>query len=319
MKVLLFTHSQDIDGIGCIVLAKEAFSSEKLTYVPCKTFEITSKVNELYQGKKLLEYDLIFVTDLCIKEPLLSLIDNDKNIRSKFRVLDHHKTEIDEGNNKYSFVDIIVEQNGIKECGTSLFYKYLIQNNFIKPSLFLNNFTEFTRQYDVWDWKKNNNEKARELNIIFEELGIEKYLSIIENMKKYNMVYFDEYCRKIIDSYNTSLYKELSKVFSTLKVTEIYIQNKKINIGFVDTLYKLRNEIPDFIKMKNVSVDVIGMNILDGETISYRNINKDIDCAKIAEQFGGKGHKDAGSNPKENEKFKEFWKSKFNSDISKNA
>ena len=80
MKVLLFTHSQDIDGIGCIVLAKEAFSSEKLTYVPCKTFEITSKVNELYQGKKLLEYDLIFVTDLCIKEPLLSLIDNDKNI-----------------------------------------------------------------------------------------------------------------------------------------------------------------------------------------------------------------------------------------------
>ena len=71
--------------------------------------------------------------------------------------------------------------------------------------------------------------------------------------------------------------------------------------------------------MKNVSVDVIGMNILDGETISYRNINKDIDCAKIAEQFGGKGHKDAGSNPKENEKFKEFWKSKFNSDISKNA
>ena len=319
MKVLLFTHSQDIDGIGCIVLAKEAFSSEKLTYVPCKTFEITSKVNELYQGKKLLEYDLIFVTDLCIKEPLLSLIDNDKNIRSKFRVLDHHKTEIDEGNNKYSFVDIIVEQNGIKECGTSLFYKYLIQNNFIKPSLFLNNFTEFTRQYDVWDWKKNNNEKARELNIICEELGIEKYLSIIENMKKYNMVYFDEYCRKIIDSYNTSLYKELSKVFSTLKVTEIYIQNKKINIGFVDTLYKLRNEIPDFIKMKNVSVDVIGMNILDGETISYRNINKDIDCAKIAEQFGGKGHKDAGSNPKENEKFKEFWKSKFNSDISKNA
>ena len=154
MKVLLFTHSQDIDGIGCIVLAKEAFSSEKLTYVPCKTFEITSKVNELYQGKKLLEYDLIFVTDLCIKEPLLSLIDNDKNIRSKFRVLDHHKTEIDEGNNKYSFVDIIVEQNGIKECGTSLFYKYLIQNNFIKPSLFLNNFTEFTRQYDVWIGRK---------------------------------------------------------------------------------------------------------------------------------------------------------------------
>lgn len=92
MKVLLFTHSQDIDGIGCIVLAKKAFSRDELTYMPCKTFEITSKVNELYQRKELLEFDLIFVTDLCIKEPLLSLINNDENIKGKFRVLDHHKT-----------------------------------------------------------------------------------------------------------------------------------------------------------------------------------------------------------------------------------
>jgi len=38
MKVLLFTHEQDIDGMGSVVIGKIAF--QKLDYVPCKTFEI---------------------------------------------------------------------------------------------------------------------------------------------------------------------------------------------------------------------------------------------------------------------------------------
>ena len=38
MKVLLFTHEQDIDGMGSVLIGKKAFS--ELDYVPCKTFEI---------------------------------------------------------------------------------------------------------------------------------------------------------------------------------------------------------------------------------------------------------------------------------------
>lgn len=119
MKVLLFTHSQDIDGMGCAILARKAFG--EYTLVPTKTFDITANVKRYIDDKSIYEYDKVFVTDLCIKEPLLGIIDNNDMLKEKIIVLDHHKTEIEEGNNKYSFVNIIVEENGIKVSGTKLF------------------------------------------------------------------------------------------------------------------------------------------------------------------------------------------------------
>ena len=48
MKVLLFTHEQDIDGIGCAILARKAFTD--VNYIPCKTFAITSEVSNNVLG-----------------------------------------------------------------------------------------------------------------------------------------------------------------------------------------------------------------------------------------------------------------------------
>lgn len=178
MKVLLFTHSQDIDGIGCAILANKAFKACKIE--PTKTFDITSNVKKYIASKEIYNYDKIYVTDLCIKEPVLDFIDNDKELKEKLLVLDHHKTEIEEGNNKYDFVNIIVENNGLKESGTSLFYKYLLENGYLKESKILNEIVEWTRQYDVWDWQKENNYNAKKLHILFEILGLEKIFRINE-------------------------------------------------------------------------------------------------------------------------------------------
>ena len=65
MKILLFTHEQDIDGMGNVILAKQAFKN--LDYIPCKTFDITKNVQKTIDDKSIYEYDQIFVTDLCIK------------------------------------------------------------------------------------------------------------------------------------------------------------------------------------------------------------------------------------------------------------
>lgn len=126
MKVLLFTHSEDIDGIGCAILAKQAFSDYEV--IPTKTFEVNKNVGEAISSGLIDKFDKVFVTDICIKEPLLEFIDNNPTLKSKVIVLDHHKSEIEEGNDKYDFVTIISEQNGRKESGTSLFYQYLLEN-----------------------------------------------------------------------------------------------------------------------------------------------------------------------------------------------
>ena len=304
MKVLLFTHEQDIDGIGCVILAKKAF--DNIDYIPCKTFEITSKVKAEIDSKNIYNYDYIFVTDLCIKEPLLTKINEDNILKNRIIVIDHHKSEIDEGNDKYDFVNIIIEKNMIKVSGTSLFYDYLLENNFLEKEKGISELVELTRLYDVWDWKKNNNTKARKLHILFEEVGYEKYISIIENMLlKRNEIFFDKEESKVIENYLLNLDKDVEKILKKMKVYVIVINNNKFKIGYVKCLYKYRNEISEYVKKDNkYDIDTVGMIMQDINTVSYRNV-KNIDASIIATYFGGKGHKNAASNPQDNQKFKD--------------
>lgn len=304
MKVLLFSHIQDIDGMGSVVLGKQVFND--FDYVLCKTFEITDKVKEYYDSGKLYDYDFVYVTDLCIKEPLLGIINNDDKINNKILVFDHHITEIEEGNNKYDFVNIIVENEKGKTCGTSLFYDYLLEQGFLTRTATLDEFVELTRQHDTWEWKTiYNNPKARDLYILFGELGYEKYLELFSNIVVKNEgINFTEKEQKIIDDYNDRLNKEIYRILSNMKVYNLVIDNVKYRIGFIRCLYKYRNDINEYVKKDNYNnVDLVGMIFDDTDTVSYRLVN-DVDASKVATYFNGKGHRDASSNLQSNEKFK---------------
>lgn len=303
MKVLLFTHSQDIDGMGCAILARKAFG--EYTLVPTKTFDITANVKRYIDDKSIYEYDKVFVTDLCIKEPLLGIIDNNDMLKEKIIVLDHHKTEIEEGNNKYSFVNIIVEENGIKVSGTKLFYEYLINNGYLTKTSVLDELVEWTRQYDVWDWKKNNNYEARKLHILFEILGYEKYLELI-NYKVDNLdsIIYNDYEKSVISKFEKDLEDSINKCLKDIKTISLKIEDNEYNVGYIKCPYKYRNDVNEIIiRNGNIDIDVIGMIMTDIDTVSYRQI-KDIDISVIAKYFGGKGHRNAASNPQNNDKFK---------------
>lgn len=314
MKVLLFTHAQDIDGLGNVILAKRAFTD--VDYILCKTFEITDKFKERYYDGSIYNYDLIIVTDLCIKEPMLEIINADKRLENKIIILDHHKSEIDEGNDKYPFVNIIVEKNGKKECGTSLFYNYLLDNNYLSSCNIIDELVEWTRQYDVWDWEVNNNYDARKLHILFESLGADSYIKIVENMlDKYDKVTFDEDNIKVINGFENNLKHDINEILTKMLVEEITIDGVLYRIGFVKCPYKYRNDISAFVKADNVNIiDTLGMIMTDIDTVSYRTVN-DIDASKIAVYFGGKGHKAAASNPQNNDKFK-YIIEKYNKEMS---
>lgn len=303
MKVLLFTHSQDIDGMGCAVLARKAFGD--YTLVPTKTFEITKNVENYIKSKKIYDFDKIYVTDLCIKEPVLKFIDNDEILKNRLLVLDHHKTEIEEGNNKYDFVNIIVQKNGRKESGTSLFYNYLIQNNYLQRSNILDELVEWTRQYDVWDWESKNNINARNLHVLFEVLGYDAYLKIInDKVDKLNSIVFNNYEKEVIDKFNKEMEKDILNILNDMKCVDLSIDSNIFKVGFVKCPYKYRNDMNKFIKKNNVyNIDAVGMIMTDIETVSYRQV-KDVDVSIISKYFGGKGHRGAGSNLQENEKFK---------------
>lgn len=305
MKILLFTHSQDIDGLGCCFLAKQAFNN--VEFELCKTFEITEKVKLYVENKKIYEFDKVFVTDLCIKEPLLSLINDDEILKKKLLVIDHHKSEIDEGNNKYEFVNIVLEKNGTKVSGTSLFYDYLVKNKYLVKSQVLDQFVEWTRSYDVWDWQSKGNDKARYLHIIFETQGFEKYLKMVNRMiNESKKLEFTNAEMTIITEFDKKLEKDIKSILSEMIVKELLIDKVLYKIGYVKCPYCYRNDISEFIKKNNTyNIDLVGMVMTDMETVSYR-IVKNVDASKVAVYFGGKGHKAAATNLQSNEKFKEI-------------
>ena len=71
-----------------------------------KIIDILKKLKYNENNKiKRYNYDLIFVTDLCLHEPILTTINEDEVLRNKVLVLDHHKTEI--ANAKYDFVNVV--------------------------------------------------------------------------------------------------------------------------------------------------------------------------------------------------------------------
>lgn len=303
MKILLFTHEQDIDGMGSIIIASQAFSS--FDYITCQTFEVNQKVKETIDNGKIYDYDFIYVTDICIKEPLLKQISNDKRLKDKIIILDHHKSEIEEGNDKYPFVNIIVSNEKGKQSGTSLFYNYLITNNLLKPTSFLDELVELTRQYDTWEWKDiYKNPKARMLHILFEQQGYKEYLNqMIKAAETKTKVEFNSNQLAIIDNYEQNLSDEITKCLNEIKVYSLDILGVTYKIGFVKSLYKYRNDFEEAISKNNIyDIDAVGIIMLDKNTVSYRKI-KNIDVSKIGAYFGGKGHKGAASNPQDNQKF----------------
>ena len=302
MKVLLFTHEQDIDGIGSVIIGQIAF--QKLDYVPCKTFEIDSQFQSYLDNKKIYEYDLIFVTDLCLHEPILSKINNDNILKDKVLVLDHHKTEM--VNAKYDFVNIILDCDKGPTSGTYLFYEYLINNNYLKPTPVLDELTELTRQYDTWDWEKYNNQKARMLHLLFEQIGYKRYIEIMNEIVANNdSIIFSDNEMSIINDWENKFKTDSAKILENMIIYSITIDNIKYKIGYIYTEYKYRNDFSELIRKNNVNdIDLVGMFFPNMDVVSYRGVKK-VDVSIVPTYFGGKGHKGAGTNPINNEKFKE--------------
>ncbi len=307
MKILLFTHENDIDGMGSIIICKKAF--ENFDFVTCKTYEVNKKVKEKIDDKTIYNYDFIFVTDICIKEPLLKLIANDKVLSKKIVVLDHHKSEIEEGNNKYDFVNIVVSNDMGKVSGTSLFYNYLIDKGYITHTSFLDEFVECTRQYDTWEWIRYNNVKGRMLHILFETLGYEKYIFLMtKKLENDDYLKFTSDEIKIIEEFDKRFKQDVENILVNMKVYNLLIDSVEYKIGYVKCPYKYRNDIDGIVRKNNVyDIDTVGMIMTDEDTVSYRSV-KDIDVSKIGLYFGGKGHRSAAGNPKDNDKFKEVLK-----------
>lgn len=295
MKILLFTHKSDIDGMGNVILAKLAF--DEVDYVLCETFNLQEEIKKYYDNGKIYSYDIVLVTDLWLQEPTLTKVAKDSKLKDKFFVFDHHESGLQEKCDKYPFSTIKVsDENGLC-CGTSLFYEWLVNKGYLDVNnQQIKDFVELTRRYDTWEWKtKYNDEVPHELTILFTCVDCEGYIKLMYDKLRgaNNKFAFSELETMLINNKKQQIKEIVTSYANNVYYKEVL--GLKAGIVFID--YEYRNDLTEFFRQNNFDMDFAMLIALDYGVISYRSIKEDVNVRLIAETMGGKGHDKAAGSP----------------------
>lgn len=296
MKVLLFTHKNDIDGMGNAILAQLAF--DEVNYVLCGTFDLTDSVEKYYKDGSIYDYDRVYVTDLCLQDPILSKIAQDEKISKKIQVFDHHKTFAEPKYTDHPFITVQLENEKGLCCGTSIFYNHLLQEGLLaSDNKAIAEFVELTRQHDTWEWRNiYNNEKSRELSILFDALGCDGYISLMTEKlrnKETKVFDYDSMERTLIDNRKQQIAEKCKFYADRIHYREIL----GMKAGIVFITYEYRNELAEYFRENKFDMDFTMMIAFDPGVVAYRSVKEGVHVRPVAELFGGKGHEKAATNP----------------------
>lgn len=288
MKLLL-THIADPDGITPIILLKllnldfeyELFEATKLSEF------ILEKIDTNYFEK----YEDIFIVDLGINQECAERIENSK-YKDKFKIFDHH--ESNNFLNNYEFGRVIEEVDGFKECGTSIFFSYLINNydNSILVKESVVTFVELVRENDTWQFTELE-EDSHNLSTLFSFYGKDAYIDVYtEFLKKNDKFYFNRTELLILKSLNRQMKEYLEEKKDKVIIRKI--KDYKVGIVFAE---RYRSNLGNYLA-KEYSEEVDFICIINlARHISLRGIKLDKPVNKFAEIYGGGGHPLASAMP----------------------
>lgn len=291
MKVFLISHIADLDGIMPVVLTDLAFTDYDYQLLDIKDVDIF--MQEKLDSNYFENYDLVIMTDLCISSTLAEEID--KTIfKNKFIVLDHHYTNLEL--NKYSFIHVTDEVNGIKESGTSLYYQYLIKNYSNDNLLFesVAYMATLTRLADTWQWQEFNMPEARDLSCLLAYYGNEKFISHYTNFLKKNKEFYFSEPEKILLEVDKTRKEEYINRFKDGNIIIKDINGYKVGIVFAENYRsELGNELSNYYAEEVDLIMIINLN----RSLSFRCSKDNVNVSEFASLFGGKGHVKAAGAP----------------------
>lgn len=288
MKLVL-SHIADLDGITPIILMN--LINENFEY---KLFEvdqlsdfILNNIDNCFFDK----YDNIFIIDLGITRECADKIKNSK-YKEKFRLFDHHESNY--YLNNYEFAEVIEEVNNFKECGTTLFFNYLV-NEYDKLILTKNsvlNFVELVRENDTWQFTELK-EDAMNLNALFSFYGKETFIdTYTEFLKNNDTFYFNKTELIILKSLNRKMEEYLEKMKNNILFRNI--DGYKVGVVFAEKYASvLGNYLAQLYSDKIDFVCIINLT----RHISLRSIKEDKPVNKFACNHGGGGHPLASGMP----------------------
>lgn len=294
MKTLILSHKADIDGLSPVIFLN--LIRDNVDVILLNANDINPKVTEMIKDKSYLKYDEIFVTDLTLDEATCDLIMS-TGYDNKFHSFDHHALNL--VSNNYPFgVAISKNDEGVNQCATSLFYKYLCKEypeTFDNPALAT--YTELVRLSDTWDWAKTNNTDANKLGDLLNILGrdeyIKNYIQYFKNEKeKFAFTDNEQYLLNVEE-------KRIQRYLEEAEKTMFHatLCGKPCGIVFAE---QHRSLLGNYLADKySYCLDfIIMINMQQG--LSFRCNKDSINVGEIATIYGGGGHVKASGAPMDN-------------------
>lgn len=304
MKTLLITHKADIDGLSPLIFLK--ILRKDVDGILLNANELNQKVVELINTEQYKNYDEIYITDLTLDKNSCELIMKTGEWQ-KFHSFDHHASNLI--SNEYPFgTAISTNEMGVKECATSLFYKYLKERykDIFDKEIFAT-YTELVRLNDTWDWTIDNNQTAKKLNDLHSILGRDNYVNNYVNfLQENNKFFYTEKEEFLLSVENERIERYLEECEKTM--FHATLCGKRCGIVFAE---QNRSLLGNYLatKYKHLVDFVVIINMQQG--ISYRCVKDDIDVSEIATVYGGGGHVKASGSPMSNTLKREVIKSIF--------
>ncbi|KLV29379.1 DHH family phosphoesterase [Priestia megaterium] len=301
----LLSHT-DLDGVGCGVLAKLAFGDRiKIRYNSIAS--LNREVEWFLENEERNTH--LFITDLSVNEENEKRLEEFYQTGGKVQLLDHHKTALHF--NEYEWGHVVVEDNeGSLASGTSLFYEYLIENELIQTSNAVDEFVELVRQYDTWEWEKNNNQEAHRLNALFFLISIDEFEEkMVNRLQNSDHFFFDEFEQKILDMEEDKVERYIRRKRRELVQTSI--DDYLAGIVYAESYH---SELGNELGKEYPHLDYIAMLNMGGKRISLRTIHDHVDVSEVAGHYGGGGHAKAAGCSLTNEAYNQFVTDTFHLD-----
>ena len=279
--ILLLSHIADLDGITPVILTN--LINIDFDYKLFDIGDINAYLTDMIDNNNLDKYDEIIITDLSVTKEVADKIINSK-YKDKFKLFDHHASAY--FLNDYEFAKVMESDNDHKECGTTLYYNYLINkyNSDILKKESVKLFVELVRQCDTWQFN-DLKDIALDLNNLFAFFGKNYFIdNYTKFLKENNKFYYTELEKVILDRLNIKKQEYLDYMLDKVVIKRI----RNYNIGFVFA-EQYRSELGHYICEKYIDKIDFACIINLNYHISFRGI-KDIKINEFASIYGGGGH-----------------------------
>ncbi len=293
----LLSHN-DLDGVGCGIIAKLAFGeSVEIRYNSVSSLNL--EVERFLDQKP--ENTFLFVTDLSVSEENAIRLDDYYKKGGKVQLIDHHKTALHL--NDFDWGHVVVEDaDGVSTCATSLLYEYLVKNGHLPPSDSLNEFVELVRQYDTWDWEKNDNIDAQKLNALFYLISFDEFVEkMVTRLASNEHFFFDEVEQQILELEEKKIERYIRRKRRELVQTQI--DGLYAGVVYAESYH---SELGNELGKEYPHLDYIAILNIGGKRVGFRTIHDHVDVSKVAGTYGGGGHVKASGCTMTNEAYKSF-------------